>query len=660
MVFQMRSLFLLFLLLFCCKLGFSQSEREVLEQLKKSIRQATLYDSSEVFSKGNQAIQLARKLKSHHNEGLIYQYYGNFYYYSNRYDKAKKYYNQSIRLARKHKDIRLENSTKIRLAFILAEKDELAGEKEFERLLIIANRNELIENQIEILNGFGILYENRMQSDKAMDYYLKGLRIAEKNNKNYFIAFLLNNIGLLKFENKQYKGAEEDLERGLVLAQKEKEWRLVGNLLNNLGLVNKQLKDYKSSILHYKETVKLTKKLGFPYGIGAAYINLADAFALNKQFKEANACQDSAIAIFSQFENFEYLEVAYLAKATIAIQLKNANEAEKYIQQVEVYLKQAPHVENSVDLIEVKSLLAALKGDYKTAFELKNQFSDKKDSIEEITNQDKLHQLQTIYGKEQVENELAEVRNKNKLFEQQKALDDAYWRLIIFIVLGVSLLVLGGLYMRYLYNMRKQQKDFSQRLIQNVDNERSRISKDLHDDIGQLLSVVKSKINMFQTGRLHSIDGLEKEVGEVINQTRSISHELHPSSLEKIGIERSVISLLEKTQDATGIICSSEISGDLKQLPLELQTQLYRIFQECITNTIKHAGASALKITLICKEDQITASFRDNGVGFEEQEFKSGLGWLTIKERIHQIDGKMDLQTGKGKGVHLTIKIKTI
>lgn len=658
MFYLLRRCFFLYLLLVCGTFSFAQSDKETLEDLKKSIRQATLYDSSAVFSQGKQAIQLSKKLKSYYDEGLIYQYYGNFYYYSNRYDKAKKYYNQSISIAKKHKDIRLENSTKIRLAFMLSEKDELAGEKEFEKLLVIAQKNKLIENQIEIYNGLGILCENKMQSDKSIDYYLKGLRLAEKHQKNYFTAFLLNNIGLLKFNNKQFKGAKVDLERGLVLARKEEEWRLVGNLLNNLGLVNKQLKDYKASIKHYQETVKLTKSLGFPFGIGAAYINLADAYSLNKQYKEANLCQDSAITIFKEFENFEYLEVAYLAKALLAIKLKDIPAAENYIQIVEAYLEKEPHIENGVDILEVKSRLAESKGDYKKAFELKNEYTSKKDSIEEITNQDKLAQLQTIYGKERVENELLEVQNKNKLFEQQKDLDDAYWRLIIFSVLGCSILLTGWLYIRYVNKMRKQQKDFSQRLIQNVDNERSRISKDLHDDIGQLLSVVKSKINMYQTGRLNSMDGLEQEVGEVINQTRSISHQLHPSSLEKIGLERSVISLLDKTQEATGIVCSAELDSEVKQFPLAIQTQLYRIFQECVSNTIKHASATALKISITYSDDQIIASYRDNGVGFDEQVSKSGMGWLTIKERIHQIDGKMDLQTSKGKGVHLTIKIK--
>lgn len=639
------------------EIAFTQSNKK-LELLKKEIRQATLYDSSAVFSKGSQAIFLARKLKSHHDEGLIYQYYGNFHYYSNNYDQAKSYYNKALEIAKKHQDVQLENSTKIRLAFMTAEKDQILGEKEFKRLLKQAQNERLIENQIEIYNGLGILYEGRMMDDRAVAYYLKGLKLAEKHNKKYFTAFLLNNLGLLKYENKQYHAAREDLERGLILAKEEEEWRLVGNLLNNLGLVNRQLKDYASSVKHYKETVKLTKRLGFPFGISAAYINLGDAYKLNGQYEEAMACEDSAITLLKTFDNLEYLQVAYLAKAMISIEMKDARKAKMYADSVDYYLDLQHVFNNEIDLLSVRSKIAALKGDYKNAYDLNVAYHEHKDSLNTITNQDKLAELQAVYGKERIENDLKEAKNQNKLLEQQKELDEANWRMLFLLLAGVSVLIIGFSYIRYVNKLRKQQAYFSQGLINQVDEERSRISKDLHDDIGQLLSVVKSKVNMFQTGRLANLDGLEHEIGEVINHTRSISHELHPSSLEKLGLKTSVNSLLEKTQAASDLVCSSEIDEDWKLFTTMEQTQLFRIFQECISNTIKYAQAKSLKISIVRTDEGFLVEYRDNGIGFDSDLMVKGLGWLTIRERVHQMGGKMELNSGKGKGVHLTIKIK--
>lgn len=423
-------------------------------------------------------------------------------------------------------------------------------------------------------------------------------------------------------------------------------------------MVNTQLKDYASSVKHYKETVKLTKRLGFPFGISAAYINLGDAYKLNGQFLDAMACEDSAITLLRTFDNLEYLQVAYLAKALISINMNDAQNATMYADSVDYYLSLQRVFNNEIDLLNVRAKIAALKGDFKNAYNLNNAYYEHMDSSNTITNQDKLAELQAIYGKERIENDLKEARNQNKLLEQQKELDEANWRMLFLLLAGVSVVIIGFSYIRYVNKLRKQQAYFLQGLINQVDEERSRISKDLHDDIGQLLSVVKSKVNMFQTGRLANLDGLENEIGEVINHTRSISHELHPSSLEKLGLKTSLNSLLEKTQAATDLVCSSEIDEDWKLFDSMEQTQLFRIFQECISNTIKYARAKSLKISIVRTDEGFLVEYRDNGIGFEQELMIKGLGWLTIRERVHQMGGKMELNSGKGKGVHLSIKIK--
>src|SRR3989338_6725865 len=220
------------------------------------------------------------------------------------------------------------------------------------------------------------------------------------------------------------------------------------------------------------------------------------------------------------------------------------------------------------------------------------------DALPIFANKDKMSELQVLYGRKRIESQLAQEKTKNKLSDKNRELESAQWRLILIIFAAISVFILGFLYIRYVRKSRKQQVLFSQRLIQQIDEERSRISGDLHDNIGQLLSVVKSKINMYNTGLISEITDLDKEVGEVINQTRTISHQLHPSSLEKLGLERSINGLLEHTQTNTDIICSTHFAVPTAQLGIEVQTQLYRISQECINNTIKHANAASLKITL--------------------------------------------------------------
>lgn len=640
--------------------SFAQGDKlfQQLEQLKKTIRQSTMSDSAKVFSNGAKAIRIARELNAKGEEGLIYQYYGSFYYYSNDYKNANKYFRKSITTAEQCGDLKLKNSTQIRLAFMLAETDIFKAEDEFNRLLKQAKKHGFVENSIEVYNGLGILYEDRMMADKAIEYYLKGLKIAEKHKKKYFISFLLNNLGLLKYENKQYEDSRKDLLRGLRLAIEEKEYRLIGNLHNNLGLVYRELKDYKASIKHFHETVSITEKLGFPFGIGAAFINLGDCYNLDGDYEKGMLYADSAIAIFSQFDDLEYLGIAYLLKSGLYTKQNKLNEARDCVAKVLALHEQRPSITNYINTFEVRSEISEKSGDYKTALNLKTRFYELSDSIELIANKDKMSELQVLYGQKRIESQLAQEKTKNKLSDKNRELESAQWRLILIIFTAISVFIVGFLYIRYVRNSRKQQVLFSQRLIQQIDEERSRISGDLHDNIGQLLSVVKSKINMYNTGLIHEITDLDKEVGEVINQTRTISHQLHPSSLEKLGLERSINGLMERTQTNTDIICSSHFAVPTDQLDIEIQTQLYRISQECINNTIKHANAASLKITLKEEDGMYIYKYRDNGIGFSGSSFANGIGMMTIKERVHKINGKLNVISDQQKGMQLIIKFR--
>jgi signal transduction histidine kinase len=657
---KMNKLLLTFLL--CSFWGmqmlFGQSKEVLtkLENLKKEIRQSTYYDSAAVFKKGEQAIRIARENKLWSEESLIYQYYGNFYFFSSHINKAKESYSRSLEIAKKNNDIKLINSTKIRLAFIEATSDVIAAEKTFSALLEEANKNKFTENQIEIYNGLGNIYADRMIKDTSLNYYLKGLKIAEKNGKSYHQAMLLNNIGLLKFNNKQTSEAAKDFEQAVKLIKNQNEDRLLLNLNNNLGLVFKEMKNYTSSIKYYHNTVDYARKLGFPEGRGVAYLNLSDCYHQNKEYSKSLIYADSSINMLKSLNQYSYLGMAYLVKAGVLRDFGKNETAQSYLDSV---LMIQVHFQGPANLIEyhrVASSIYEKKGDYKLALKHNNLYHSMKDSVAEATNQEILSSLQVIYGKEKMEAELENERNANSLLSKENELKKS--RLNSIIIISILMLIggIGAIYLRYVYVSRKQQADFTQRLIENSDQERSRISKDLHDDIGQSLSVIKSKVNMFNSGKINNLDGLEKEVGDVIEQTRSISHALHPGAVAKLGLERSLDSLLEKTQSSTGLVASLSIKNNIEGIPVEVKKQVYRIVQECISNTIKHANASALKVSLKMIDSQLSMTYRDNGNGLMDKKVNQGIGMLTMMERAKSINGKISVSYSS-KGFKLTLDV---
>lgn len=638
---------------------FGQNPKSIkkLEDLKKDIRQSTYYDSAAVFEKGAQAIKLAKANKLWSEESLIYQYYGNFYFFSSNIDKAKENYSRSLEIAKKNNDTKLINSTKIRLAFIESTTDVISAEKTFSGLLDEANKNKFTENQIEIYNGLGNIYADRMIKDTSLNYYLKGLKIAEKSSKSYHQAMLLNNIGLLKFNNKQTAEAAKDFEQAVNLIKYRKEDRLLLNLNNNLGLVFKEMKNYSSSIKYYHNTVDYARKLGFPEGRGVAYLNLSDCYHKNKEYTKSLVYADSSIKMLKSLNQYSYLGMAYLVKATVLKDSEKIETAKKYLDSVLLIQDYFQGPSNLIEYHRVASSIFEKQGDFKIALKHKDLYHSMKDSVAEATNQEILSSLQVIYGKEKMEAELENERNSNTLLSKENELKKS--RLNSIIIISILLLVggTGAIYLRHVYVSRKQQADFTQRLIENSDEERSRISKDLHDDIGQSLSVIKSKVNMFNSGKINTLDGLEKEVGDVIEQTRSISHSLHPSAVGKLGLERSLDSLLEKTQSSTGLVASLSIKNNIESIPVEVKKQVYRIVQECISNTIKHANASALKVSLKMSDTVFTMTYRDNGNGLMDKKSNQGIGMMTMMERAKSINGKITISHSL-KGFKLTLDVQ--
>lgn len=632
-----------------------------LDSLKKSIRQSTYYDSTMVFKNGQKAISIAKELKDLNEEATIYQYYGNFYYFSSDLNKARSNYSKSIEIAQKNNNNKLVNSTKIRLAFMEMDKDLLAAEKALQKLLKEALKYKYIENTIEIYNGIGTIYDARQMKDEALKYYLKGLTIAETNGKKYHQAMMLNNIGLIKFNNQQTKEAEKDFGEAAAIVKHLNEDRLSLTINNNLGLVNKELEDYQQSIKYYHNTVTSAIRLGFPLGKGVAYLNLGDCYHKNKEYKTGLIYTDSAASILHSFKQWDYYGMSLLIKATILKDLGQLSSAKFYIDSLFRLHKQYPNANNCMLAHEIMADVYEKEGNFKLAYTHSNRHHEMNDSISDMASKDKFAQLQVLYGKEKMETELESEKNKNTLLSKENELKKTKISTTIAISLFILFLGIGLIYVRYIRLTRTQQQLFTQKLIENIDEERSRISKDLHDDIGQSLSVIKSKLNLFNTGKIKNLVGLDNEVGEVINQTRNISHFLHPSFIQKLGLERSLASLIEKTQSNTEIICSLDIRASLVKLSLLDQTQIYRILQECINNTIKHANASALKISIKENVNNLIITYRDNGKGLiETPTTMEGIGMLTIKERASAINGKITYEFSKGKGFKLILTLAKI
>lgn len=654
-----RNLFLfLCIILFAANNLFAQQE-DSFDAIKKKIQISTYYDSAQVFQLGEKAIEIARKENSLSKEAEILQYYGNYFYFSQQKKTANEWYKKALQLASKDKNRTLENSTKIRMAFIMIDEGQGdLAESVFKQILKESEQRKDFKNHVECLNGLGLLFESRGLSSDALNYYLEGIRVAEKSKQKYYEAMLLNNLGLLHYRNNQRKQALDEFERALKVAEEEKEYRLAINLLINIGLSYMDENNEKKALEHYKKSLSYAKKLGFPTAVGVSYLNLGSVFYNLKDYETAQAYYDSSRIVFEKSNNHEFISKSILTKARTFLAQNKFAEAEKYSKEGLDLAKQNNVAE---DVILAENLLSSLfekTGNYKLALEhLKNNYR-LRDSIDDLKNRETMAELEVRYDVEKKENALIKEKNRAAELEKENLQRQSRIRIIIGSSLFLILLVGGTMYIRHIRITRKQQQEFSSKLIENIEQERSRISKDLHDDIGQSLSVVKSKVHLFNQGQIQNLEGLEETVGDIIEQTRQISRSLYPSYLEKIGLARSVASMLDKVQRDTNVVCSFEICEDAENLDLEKKTHLYRILQECVNNTLKHSNATALKIEIKKENDLLKLAYQDNGKGISKNEFSNGMGFMSIRERVRIINGILSFDDKSDKGFKLTLKLE--
>ena len=642
--------------------AFSQSKR-TFDQLEKEIEKSTYYDSANVFKLGSIAIAKAKEKNNLSEIGKIYQHYGNFNYFSGRQEMAINYYDTSIVYALEANDSTLLNSTNLRKLFI-ERTDNHSAIKRFDAYYLTSKRRGDTNNMITSLNGKGVVYDALNENTKSLESYLKAYDLSVKINDLFIQGMLLNNIGLIKFHNKQYEQALEDFKEATKISEKIDNVRLAFNLQNNLGLVYEQLGMLEKSIRYYKKILKMARNIGFPYSKAIAHINLAETYKLNKEPNLSILNADSALFIFQQLNETRNLAEPYIIKAKSYLIKGDMERAFSFADSAEIYANRAVNIEDLISIYQFKSNLFEQTKQYKKALQFQKLYYRLSDSLSDVKNQKQFSELQVIYETEQKEAEtekkeaeLNEERAQTVMLKKDNRLQQT--KFILIISFSIFFVLVAGVlfYLRYLRIKKNQQQIYSQQLIENIDTERSRISRDLHDDIGQHLSVAKSKINLHVKGQSDNIDDLEVSLGTIIQQVRELSHNLHPSFIEKIGFRRGLISLLNQIEESTKLITSYEITSAIDTISSEKQNELYRIIQESINNTIKHSNARSIKVSITVQNEQFSMTYKDNGKGFDATS-NTGFGLKTMKERALKMKAKFILNTQPGKGLTILVKFK--
>jgi len=213
---------------------------------------------------------------------------------------------------------------------------------------------------------------------------------------------------------------------------------------------------------------------------------------------------------------------------------------------------------------------------------------------------------------------------------------------------------------------RERNRDLAQRTLSIQEAERRTLARELHDELGQTVSAIKA-MAMSVIERLPGRDqALHDSAYAIINYTdrmydvtKDMMQRLRPSVLDELGLVPALQEMIDTwNEQHEDVFCYFDFDRDMPSIDDETAINLYRIVQESLTNTFRHANASEVYVNMTANNERLTLSIHDNGIGFNPEDIHSrGVGLAGIRERVDAMRGRFELVTGEGSGVRLGIEV---
>lgn len=206
-------------------------------------------------------------------------------------------------------------------------------------------------------------------------------------------------------------------------------------------------------------------------------------------------------------------------------------------------------------------------------------------------------------------------------------------------------------------------KKLMKSLIQAQETERSRLAQELHDGAGQVLTSLLVRMKALERdiedqAQAKKIENLCENISDVIEYVRQVSYQNRPIVLEELGLEQALHNLIEDMVLSSSLKGVVDVSLGQHQLPKEIETTIYRITQEALTNAIRHANASAITLRLWTDSGNLNLLVKDDGVGFDvderlSQQASQHLGIITIKDRLELLGGELNIYSSPDEGTEI-------
>lgn len=509
--------------------------------------------------------------------------------------------------------------------------------------------------------------------DSAMVYYYQALKTALKyNSKDYGqLAILYNNMGSIHYVLKQYEDALPYLEKAKHLGiSKQLKPQLTETYLTfaSIFIVKDQLdsaRQYLENITRLNTTISPKTQEQLYYLNGIIYLKQKQPAKAIPLFKEALVLSENNIR--SKIANISVLGSAYLL-------LKNHKNAIQYYQEAARLSVQFGIGGRS--LVEIYGNLSETYDsakDYQNAYRYKFIAAALQDSISAMENTRSMNKLENLFQNAEKDKELT-TKKLQLVLAQASLRNRNLWiagigtGTLILLTIAIMLSQKQRLQLQRAKTTKQQQQvEQLKAVIDGEEKERSRIGRQLHDDIMVQLSIVKMSMEALPMEYpgikdVQSYKNIVQQVQDTSRQLRQTAHNLMPDALLEEGLISAVLYFCRNIEQMTGIKMLFQHYGSIPLLSSDLEISIYRIIQELMQNVIKHAEATNALVQLNYLEGILSITVEDNGVGMKEQDSnleENKMGLRSIRTRLKAMGGTMEIHpcTPHGTSVNIELSI---
>lgn len=498
------------------------------------------------------------------------------------------------------------------------------------------NMNDTLRKTYNSLMGQTMMMQANLQ--EAATFYLKAIELCEKIKDSASLAGNYANYGTVFSRMGDHK-------KSIEMKKKATEFFLTqSNNANNLfigyigiGTEFGEMRQYDSALFYYEKALDLTEKgvqdptSEFDLLINTAAINMGKG-----DYGRARFFYGKAKETLDELKDEQHDRVYTMASAPAYAGVKNVEpEITKIKSYIPIFFEEH-NIESAKDAYYCLYHIYYILDKNDLALSNYKKFDSLKSILAAEDNKQYVAEMEAKYETQKKE---LKIQVQKKEIKQKTVLNGFLLALLGTAVMAAALIITR-------FKLRKNKKDaalqkqFTRQLMENTEEERVRIARDLHDGVSQELLVLKNQIS-------NNHENTNEKIDFIINEIRMISRDLHPVMLDKIGLKSSVQHICEQMMESNLLFITADIDYH-NGLDKNGELQLFRMIQEALNNIVKYAGAEAAKVTINETDKYILAEIMDNGKGFDvhaAMNNKASFGLLSLMERSKVLNGKTEINS---------------